>query len=69
MRKGGWWPGGCLCFYCGVDSRQLIALFLCTLGAAVLGAVLLFLWTVARGDWRRTEAPKHKVLEAEHGAS
>ncbi len=61
-----WFGGaGCLCFYCGVDSGPLIVLFLFTLGLTVVGAVLLFAWSVARGHWADSEKPKYKVLEVE----
>ncbi len=52
------------CFYCGVDSKPLIFLFLGTMGIAVLGSVLIFLWSLASGQWA-SEKAKYKILEAE----
>lgn len=61
------WLGGssCFCFFCGVDSRALIALFLSTLGLLVVGSVFVLVWSVASGQWDDSEKPKFKILEAE----
>ena len=57
--------GGVSCFYCGVDSKQLIALFLLTLGCGILGSVCMLLWSISKGDFKDIEGVKMKVLESE----
>jgi cbb3-type cytochrome oxidase maturation protein len=66
LAERGAFPGSsAFCFYCGVDSKPLIVLFLTTLGFAILGSVCIFFWSVATGQWNESESPKYKILEAE----
>ena len=53
------------CFFCGVDSKAVITFFLIFVLSVVVGGGCLLVWSIAKGDYRNIEKPKHDIFDAE----
>ncbi len=58
-------PGGCVCFYCGVDSTELKVFLFGLIGMLVLGTVFVGIGAWLKGHFHNQESIKYDIIDLE----
>ncbi len=62
-------PGVWACPFCNIDGPAVRVFIVTVMGSAILGAVFVFVWAWASGQYDNVEAPKYRILEIDEETS